>query len=313
MRFIPIPIPISDLHQIHLIKTLIHYPNRITSHTRSNMADSLDDFFAKKDKKRRNKNQASALSAEALVRELEVGSKQSDYSSRRDGKSSTAMELLGLDANDNDWKDFEEVEKRDYTGLKVKEMSIQDQEEEQRRLYEQVEQVPESIPWKSKEETVAAIISSKDLNPYTYEMMKDDGEAATTADTPGEDADKAATSETQNEKSSESDTSKAVSSSTSTQDQEPKEPSEVKPTTATNTTPSQEGTPSAETTLAPKKEGDISSSSKASAKYVPPHERMASDVKVLEPVRLSKLTGPKSKASNQAIDIKDEKSFPSLG
>jgi hypothetical protein len=275
------------------------------------MADSLDDFFAKKDKKRKNKSQASALSAEALVRELEVGSKQSEYSSRRDGKSSAALELLGLDANDNDWKDFEEVEKRDYTGLKVKEMSIQDQEEEQRRLYEQVEQVPESKPWKSKEETVAALLSSKDLNPITYELLQGDQEKAAATTSTGDGTDKAASNETPDKKA-ESDTSTAaVSSSTSAQ--EPKEESETKLAKGTETTPSQGGTSGqTDAPSAPKKDGD-STTTKTSAKYVPPHERVASDVKILEPVKLSRLTGPKSRASNQLIDIKDEKSFPSLG
>lgn len=126
------------------------------------MADSLDDFFAKKDKKRGKDKGKTVFSAEALVRELEEGSKQVEYSSRKENKTSTAIELLGLDADDADWRDFEDVEKRDYTGLKVKEMSLQDQnEEEQRRLIsEQSEPTPDSSAWKIKDDPSSATTES---------------------------------------------------------------------------------------------------------------------------------------------------------
>lgn len=133
------------------------------------MADSLDDFFAKKDKKRGKDKGKTVLSAEALVRELEEGSKQIDYPVRKENKTSTAIELLGLDADDADWRDFDEVEKRDYTGLKVKEMSLQDQtDEEQRRLCsEQSEPVTESTPWKLKDETSNPSESASSANKKT--------------------------------------------------------------------------------------------------------------------------------------------------
>lgn len=125
------------------------------------MADSLDDFFAKKDKKRGKDKGKTVFSAEALVRELEEGSKQVEYPVRKENKTSTAIELLGLDADDADWRDFEDVEKRDYTGLKVKEMSLQDQnEDEQRRLSsEQSDPTPDLSAWKIKEETSATVES----------------------------------------------------------------------------------------------------------------------------------------------------------
>ena len=123
------------------------------------MTDSLDDFFAKKDKKMgKDKGRTGVLSAEALVKELEEGSKQTEYPVRKD-KISAAIEMLGLDADDADWRDFEDVERRDYTGLKVKEMSLQDQnEEDHRRLSQEVaEPVIESTPWRIKEaETTSA-------------------------------------------------------------------------------------------------------------------------------------------------------------
>lgn len=139
------------------------------------MADSLDDFFAKKDKKRAKDKGKTVFSAESLVRELEEGSKQLDPV-RKEIKTSTAIELLGLDADDADWRDFDDVEKRDYTGLKVKEMSLQDQtDDDQRRLSsDQTEPVPDSVAWKIKEEASAttetisnAKIESKVSNPTT--------------------------------------------------------------------------------------------------------------------------------------------------
>ena len=267
------------------------------------MADSLDDFFAKKDKKRKNKNQTAAFSAEALVRELEEGAKQSDYSARREGKTSAAMEILGLDANDNDWKDFEEVEKRDYTGLKVKEMSIQDQDEEQRRLTEQSEQVPETIPWKSKQETVAAIISAKDdLNQLSSDPL--DQEQTNTSTTATN------TTATTSVSNADSEAGKAVTSST--QDNKlssAKEGVDNNSQVGENKLTSQEGTSKDE---APKKDGD---SKQVSAKkaYVPPQERLDKEYKVLEPTRLSKLKSSNSRPGASKINIQDETMFPSLG
>lgn len=145
------------------------------------MADSLDDFFAKKDKKRgKDKGKNSVFSAESLVKELEEGSKHVDYPVRKDNKTSTAIELLGLDADDADWRDFEDVEKRDYTGLKLKEMSLQDQnDEEQRRLIsEQADPLPESTPWKIKDE---ASSSSATVESTSNAKQKAADEKSTTS------------------------------------------------------------------------------------------------------------------------------------
>lgn len=243
------------------------------------MADSLDDFFAKKDKKRKNKSQSAALSNEALVRELEEGSKQSANMARRENKTTAAMELLGLGANDNDWKDFEEVEKRDYTGLKVKEMSIQDQDDEQRRVTEQVEQAPEAIPWKSKQETVAAIISSSQPASDLVEHKEDKDETTPTPATSTTTAPAATTTET---------STPATTATTAD-------------TATTATTADTAITSTAETPPA------------ASVKkvYKPPHERLEKEYKVLEPTRLTK--GMRSSSSRfgggAKINIED---FPSL-
>lgn len=152
------------------------------------MADSLDDFFAKKDKKRAKDKGKTVFSAESLVRELEEGSKQLDPV-RKENKTSTAIELLGLDADDADWRDFEDVEKRDYTGLKVKEMSLQDQnDDEQRRLaFEQTEPMPDSTAWKIKDETSATTepnSNAKTKSKATVPTINEDKPVSSSTDEP---------------------------------------------------------------------------------------------------------------------------------
>lgn len=252
------------------------------------MADSLDDFFAKKDKKRGKDKGKAALSAGALVRELEEGARQTDYPSRKDVKTSTAIGMLGLDADDADWRDFEDIEKRDYTGLKVKEMSLQDQaDEEQRRLAaEQSEQVAESTPWKIKDDTPSADLNSN--AKQQVESAKSKTESANVSD------------------------SKATTSSNSTA-------SEVK---KTDNQPVEAGKGSATTTgeSTIEKKDDTTSAKKSA--YVPPSQRGlnlppppvydASGVKVLEPMKLSK--GPSTRRGTGAVpNIEDERAFPSLG
>lgn len=281
-----------------------------------NMADSLDDFFAKKDKKRKNKSQAAALSTVALVRELEEGSKQSEYSARREGKTSAAMELLGLDANDNDWKDFEEVEKRDYSGLKVKEMSIQDhQEEEQRRLTEQSEQVPETIPWKSKLDTVAAIISAKNdpkqlageqTDQQQQQPATDTTAAAAAAETTTTPATATATT------SSSATPASATSSKIDNTETGSTQPAGEEVTAKAAEPASAVAKEGASMEDGTKKEGDTKPVAPVKKAYVPPQERMEKDFKVLEPTRLSKLRSSSSRPGAR-INIEDEKAFPSLG
>lgn len=129
------------------------------------MADYLDDFFAKKDKKRGKNKGTGVLSSEALVRELEEGSKQVEYSARKENKTSAAIEILGLDADDADWRDFDDVDKRDYSGLKVKEMSLQDQSDAEQRRPSSEQVDPDTIAWKIKDETASASTESSQSKP----------------------------------------------------------------------------------------------------------------------------------------------------
>lgn len=263
------------------------------------MADSLDDFFAKKDKKRKDKSKSSAISAVSLVKELEEGSKQAEFNVRKEAKTS-ALEILGLDTNDADWKDFEDVEKRDYTGLKVKEMSIQDQEEDTRRQMEKAEQAPEPAPWRSKEATVAAITSAPNDPTLALEQQLLDQLAepkeGTEAEVKENDSDTKGEPETaETKKEGEEKTSEIGSDS-------PK--------------PKPEDTPTGTTADSTNTEGDTKKPETTSAKtkYVPPHER-GGEAKILQPTRMKNLRGPGGGAYNRAHvgNLQDEKEYPSLG
>lgn len=241
------------------------------------MGDSLDDFFAKKDKKRGKDKGKTIFSAESLVKELEEGSKQYEYPVRKDIKTSAAFELLGLDADDADWRDFEDVEKRDYTGLKVKEMSLQDQnEEEQRRLTsEQSDPVPESTPWK----------------------LRDESSATTTTNEPISSAIQKASNNSNNEAAPDSIKSDAQAVSSSTDQM----------TEQTGKT-SQDNS-----TVDSAEKGDTKKSAKQA--YVPPPGRglAAGEVKILEPTKLTKSKNLATRGHGPVPDIQDEQDFPSLG
>lgn len=243
------------------------------------MADSLDDFFAKKDKKRGKDKGKTVFSAESLVKELEEGSKQYEYPVRKDNKTSAAFELLGLDADDADWRDFEDVEKRDYTGLKVKEMSLQDQnEEEQRRLsLEQSDPAPESTPWKSLKEESPATTTTNELIYNAIQKASSDNNNTKAPDP------------------TKSDT-QAVSSST---DQK----------TTEQTGKSSQDNSTVDST---EKKGDKKSAKQA---YVPPPERglASGEVRILEPTKLTKSKNPTTRGHGTVPDIQDEQLFPSLG
>uniref|UniRef100_A0A0K8TNY5 Protein CDV3 homolog n=1 Tax=Tabanus bromius TaxID=304241 RepID=A0A0K8TNY5_TABBR len=98
------------------------------------MAD-LDDFFAKKDKKK-NKGK-KFTSAEELARKLEDTSKRATEP-QKPRKEHSAIKNASCDDDevnnvdqhkDDEWKDFEEEERKDYTGLKIGQLTISEEEQ----------------------------------------------------------------------------------------------------------------------------------------------------------------------------------------
>lgn len=239
------------------------------------MADQLDDFFAKKDKKK-GKGKA-VLSAGALVKELEEGAKKESFPVRN--KTSASIGILGLDAQDEEWRDFEDVEKRDYTGLKVKEMSLQDQqaEEHRRAMAELAEQQPDA--WKTKGE-------SKSTSNQT--PTADDATVSTPTSQP--DAPEGPS------KDNKDVTDKSAVSNSEETDKKSEKPEQK-----------ESETKSAKPAYVPPQARN-SEFRMATTDFKPAN----SEFKVLEPIRLSKIRG--TSVRHGAIpNIQDEKAFPSLG
>lgn len=124
------------------------------------MAD-LDDFFAKKDRKKSKGKKF--LTTEEIAKKLEETGKKTEKSKKEKTILQTPIvaqdgdELIGNIPEDEEWKDFEE-EKKDYTGLKIQNLTIQDldnddnndgENEGDMEENEQGEMVPKKKgPWK---------------------------------------------------------------------------------------------------------------------------------------------------------------------
>lgn len=103
------------------------------------MAD-LDDFFAKKDKKKSKK--PKFLTAEELVKSLEETSKREVVKPKKQESITTAISpnLNSGDGEDKtknneqnveeEWKEFEEEQRKDYSGLKIGQLTLNDDEEQ---------------------------------------------------------------------------------------------------------------------------------------------------------------------------------------
>lgn len=136
------------------------------------MADSIDEFFAKKDKSKKGKAKAKYTTSETIAKKLEEGGKKPDPVPKKDNKDkiqinsniqSIIIPSVANDQEDDEWKDIEETE-RDYTGLKIQALSISEREKEEEQLKEQMlsEQNGDNIkqgdghtgPWKNVQKQV---------------------------------------------------------------------------------------------------------------------------------------------------------------
>jgi len=91
------------------------------------MAD-LDDFFAKKDKKK-SKGKKFATADEIAKKLEETGKKVEKNKKEKTLQSNTGQdgEENGTIIQEDEWKDFEE-EKKDYTGLKIQNIQLSEQD-----------------------------------------------------------------------------------------------------------------------------------------------------------------------------------------
>ncbi|CAD7076622.1 unnamed protein product [Hermetia illucens] len=105
------------------------------------MAD-LDDFFAKKDKKK-SKTKRFAT-AEELAKKLDDTSKRTQeppkprkdrlVNSNAGGEGDDSSNSEQFQRQEDEWKEFEEEERKDYTGLKIGQLTITDEEQNQANL-----------------------------------------------------------------------------------------------------------------------------------------------------------------------------------
>uniref|UniRef100_A0A8C6YCG9 CDV3 homolog n=1 Tax=Naja naja TaxID=35670 RepID=A0A8C6YCG9_NAJNA len=102
---------------------------------------SLDDFFAKRDKKKRKEKSSrgsataapsSAASSNATAAGVTGGSRQAEGAH---GAASNANAAAGAakaaNKEEDDWKEFEQEEIIDYSGLRVQSMQISEKDEEE--------------------------------------------------------------------------------------------------------------------------------------------------------------------------------------
>ncbi|XP_064613151.1 protein CDV3 homolog A-like [Liolophura sinensis] len=102
------------------------------------MADaSLDDFFAKKDK-RTKKSKGKLTPTELLVKQeseqqkSQKKKKDKDKSQNRQTQSSsTTGTSTAVAQEDQEWKEFEEETEKDYTGLRIQNLQISKEEEDE--------------------------------------------------------------------------------------------------------------------------------------------------------------------------------------
>lgn len=100
------------------------------------MAD-LDDFFAKKDKKRSKTSSKKFTTPEDLVKKIEDPTAKKTETKPRKEQPQQSQQFPRLDGtgeenpnsievHEDEWKEFEEEERKDYTGLKIGQLQIND-------------------------------------------------------------------------------------------------------------------------------------------------------------------------------------------
>lgn len=155
---------------------------RVQSHhpTNTTMGD-LDDFFAKKDKKKKGGKKFSKANAEVIAKNLiETDRKELKEQERQDKElgSQLSEEKVAASNNNDDeeWDDYRE-NKKDYTGLKIDTLTIEEQpqeeEEEETEINEDGERVKvkkdDSGPWNKNAAAAAAAANNESQQDLVQE------------------------------------------------------------------------------------------------------------------------------------------------
>ncbi|KAM9332960.1 protein CDV3 homolog [Pholidichthys leucotaenia] len=128
---------------------------------------SLDDFFAKRDKKKKKekgkaKESTTAASTSAVVKKIK---KEKEKSTKNENQDSH------VDKGDEEWKDFE-LKEVDYSGLRLQALQISDEKEEEEYEKEEVGEDGEIIlvsgdkvsgPWNKTSAAPTPVASVEDV------------------------------------------------------------------------------------------------------------------------------------------------------
>lgn len=224
---------------------------------------NLDDFFSKRDKKKKTTKKFTTLDANEFAKQLEATSSRLDDDGDNQNDSERNNNLNSNDNMDEEWRPFESDENRDLTGLKiVQNWKADDRDSNYYGGLDDGDKKPE-FKWGSSKPT-------DETNKTTNEA--DDEKTSTTA------APAAETTEKPPQEKAEADAETESA-------EEKKESSDSAPTATTGAyippalRRQQQST--AESDAAPKSESSSSSTTATSAaapsKYIPPHLRKAGD------------------------------------
>merc|ERR1711862_1039773 len=147
------------------------------------MAD-LDDFFAKKDKKKKTKKGFSKANTEVLAKNLEENDRKEQQAEEKANDVNRVQRLaenaptISNEADVEEWKEYEE-NKLDYSNLKIDALKLEGEEEEDEEDIELNEdgekkkKSKEGGPW-SKLVASDSIEDSKEEEEDTSEPVKED-------------------------------------------------------------------------------------------------------------------------------------------
>lgn len=114
------------------------------------MAD-LDDFFNKRDKKKKTKSKFVTLDTEEFAKQLEantIKTIEDDAEFQENGELTSTGGNVGGENVDEEWKPFDSEENKDYTGLRIKIQNWKVDDEENNNEGVDVEQEKKvACPW----------------------------------------------------------------------------------------------------------------------------------------------------------------------
>jgi len=134
---------------------------------------NIDDFFAKKDKKKKGTKKFSKANTDVIAQNLEESAKKEQLQQDKDMNNLGDEEQKVAQQDDEEWDDYRE-NKKDFTGLKIEKLVIEEPsakpEEEDTEVNENGEVVKkeESGPWNKKdgersEERESPVVETKPM------------------------------------------------------------------------------------------------------------------------------------------------------